>query len=96
MKTYLGRFRPVYGPLQRFKKRIARSGAGKAGGFRAILFFRKDEQLFYTYVFAKSDRGNIEDDELRDFKKAARAYLKFTDKELTALIEAGKIKEIGL
>jgi hypothetical protein len=35
-----------------FKKRIARSGAGKSGGYRAILFFRKDDRLFYAYVFA--------------------------------------------
>ncbi|GHU14203.1 hypothetical protein FACS1894161_4760 [Spirochaetia bacterium] len=38
-----------------FKKRIARAGAGKRGGFRAILFFRQDERLIFYYVFAKSD-----------------------------------------
>ena len=33
-----------------FKKRIARAGSGKAGGYRAILFFRKNERLFFAYV----------------------------------------------
>jgi hypothetical protein len=79
-----------------FKKRIARSGAGKSGGYRVILFFRKDERLFFSYVFAKSSRANIKDDELRDFKRSATAYLeRFTDKNLAGLIEQGQIKEIG-
>jgi hypothetical protein len=78
-----------------FKKRIARSGAGKSGGYRAILFFRKDERLFYAYVFAKSDRANISQKELRAYKEAAGLYLDvYTDKELSAKVKAGSIEEI--
>jgi hypothetical protein len=77
-----------------FKKRISRSGAGKRGGFRAILFFRQDERLFYSYVFAKSDRGNVDDDELKDFKDTAKLYLEYTEKELEGRIKEGWIKEI--
>jgi hypothetical protein len=80
-----------------FKKRLARSGAGKSGGYRVILFFRKGERLFYAYVFAKSDRDNISPKEKRKFKKAAGAYLDvYTDGVLKAMIEAGDIEEIGL
>jgi hypothetical protein len=79
-----------------FKKRIARSGAGKRGGYRAILFFRKDERLFFAYVFAKSDRANISPKEKRKFKETAELYLDvYTDEELNAKIKAGSIEEIG-
>jgi hypothetical protein len=78
-----------------FKKRIARSGAGKSGGYRVILFFRKDERLFFSYVFAKSSRGNIEEDELREFKRVAKKSLELTEKEIDAQLKAGKLKEIG-
>jgi hypothetical protein len=79
-----------------FKKRIARTGAGKAGGYRVILFFRKKERLFFAYVFAKSNRANISDKELRAYKRDAGFYLDdYTDMELGALIQRGRIEEIG-
>jgi hypothetical protein len=79
-----------------FKKRIARAGAGKAGGYRAILFFRKHERLFFAYVFAKSDRANISQKEKREFKDTAGAYLDvYTDKVLETMIKDGSIEEIG-
>jgi len=51
------------------KKRIARAGEGKSGGFRTIILFRAGERAFYVFGFSKSDLGNIEDDELAAFKK---------------------------
>ncbi|GHT95332.1 addiction module toxin RelE [Spirochaetia bacterium] len=79
-----------------FKKRIARAGGGKAGGYRVILFFRKNERLFFAYMFAKSDRANISQREKRDYKDAAGLYLDvYTDEELNAKIKAGSIEEIG-
>jgi hypothetical protein len=79
-----------------FKKRIARSKAGKSGGYRAILFFRKDERLFFAYVFSKSNRGNISEKELREFKDSAGVYLDgYTDMKLEALIQEGRIEELG-
>ena len=47
------------------KQRIARPGEGKSGGYRSIILFRKGTHAFFVYGFAKSDRENIEDDELR-------------------------------
>jgi hypothetical protein len=42
-----------------YKVRKARPGAGKAGGYRVIVFFRRGERTFYHYGFATSDRANI-------------------------------------
>ncbi|GHV89680.1 addiction module toxin RelE [Spirochaetia bacterium] len=77
-----------------FKKRLARSGGGKSGGYRVILFFRKDERLFFGRIFAKSNLEDIEDDELKWFKGVSREYLEYTDDQLNARIKEGWIKEI--
>ncbi|MDR0877059.1 MAG: type II toxin-antitoxin system RelE/ParE family toxin [Treponema sp.] len=79
-----------------FKKRVARSGAGKAGGYRVILFFRKDERLIFSYVFAKSNRANIEEDELREFKAIAKGDLEYTEDQMNSFIKKGLYKEIGV
>ena len=44
-----------------FKKRIARSGGGKSGGYRTILGFRKKsaERIFFLHGFPKNARANI-------------------------------------
>ncbi|MHC6201572.1 type II toxin-antitoxin system RelE/ParE family toxin [Breznakiellaceae bacterium SP9] len=72
-----------------FKKRIARSGSGKSGGYRVILFFRQDERLIFYYMFSKSSRANIEEDELREFKATAKGDLEYTEKQMETFIEKG-------
>ena len=57
-----------------YKVRIARAGEGKSGGYRVIVFFRSEERTFFHYGFAKSDRGNIDQGELRGFKERARDF----------------------
>ena len=44
--------------------RVARPGEGKSGGYRVIVFFRSEEQTFFVYGFAKSNRDNIDRGEL--------------------------------
>ena len=51
-----------------FKIRVARSGEGKSGGYRVIVFFRSEERTFFIYSFEKSDKSNINQGELRAFK----------------------------
>jgi len=50
------------------KQRVARPGAGRSGGYRVILLFRAGDRALFAYGFAKSDRGNIGDDELAAFR----------------------------
>jgi hypothetical protein len=77
-----------------FKKRIARSGAGKSGGYRVILFFRQGERLIFSYVFAKSVRDNIDEKEVRNFKRLAQENLALAEKQIEILVKAGELKEI--
>jgi hypothetical protein len=51
------------------KQRVARDGQGKSGGFRALILYRKAERAFFVYGFAKSNRGNISDEETAALRK---------------------------
>jgi hypothetical protein len=77
-----------------YKVRIARPGAGKAGGYRVIVFFRSGERTFYHYGFAKSARANINEKELRIHRKAAKFLLVLNEKQLDNLVKVGKYTEI--
>jgi hypothetical protein len=76
------------------KQRIARSGAGKSGGFRTIILFRVESRAVFVYGFEKSARDNIDDDELREFRRLADNLLSYSDAEITAAIEAGALIEV--
>jgi len=76
------------------KQRIARPGQGKSGGYRTIIFFRRRERAVFTYGFAKSERANIDADEEKQFKEAARHVLHLTDKQIKELVENGDFVEV--
>jgi hypothetical protein len=76
------------------KQRIARLGRGKSGGYRTIIFFRRGERAVFAYGFAKSDRSNIDDDEEKQFKEAARHVLQLTEKQIEALVKNGDFVEV--
>lgn len=76
------------------KQRIARTGAGRSGGFRTIVLFRRGELAFFAYGFAKSDRGNLRSDELAAFRVLADEYLGLDEAGLQAAQSAGAIIEV--
>jgi hypothetical protein len=65
-----------------YKVRIARHAEGKSGGYRVIVFFRSEERTFFEYGFAKSDRDNIDEGDLRVFKKRAKNAFLLTDEQI--------------
>ena len=46
------------------KQRIPREGQGRSGGYRTLLAFRSKDRRSFCSGFAKSDRGNIDPEEL--------------------------------
>ena len=76
------------------KQRIARPGESKSKGYRSILVYRKGDKSFFVYGFPKSDLGNIRDDELEQFKKAAKTILSLPDEQIRQLIENGQFEEV--
>lgn len=76
------------------KQRIARPGQGKSKGYRAIILFRRGTKAFFMYGFSKSQRANIDDDETRQFKEAAKHVLALTDRQLDELLKRGDFVEV--
>ena len=77
------------------KQRVARQGQGLSGGFRSIILYRASERAFFVYGFAKSDRDNIESDELAQFKKAATHVLGLSDSQIAELMDKGQFSEVN-
>lgn len=57
------------------KKRIAKGGRGKRGGLRTIVAYRQHHRLVFLYVFAKSDRDNISEQERAALSEIGDAYM---------------------
>lgn len=76
------------------KQRIARPGQGKSGGYRVIILYRQEHRSFLIYGFAKSDRGNIEDNELATYRLSAQQVLNLTEEHLSELIRMGQFSEV--
>jgi hypothetical protein len=53
------------------KQRVARPGEGKSGGYRTVVAFRGERNVFFMYGFAKNDRDNINARELAELRKIA-------------------------
>ncbi len=71
-----------------FKKRINNNM------HRSIILAKGGRYWIYQYVFAKSDRENIDDDELVEFRKLAKVYEKLSADKVKELIGDGELTEI--
>jgi hypothetical protein len=76
------------------KLRVARRGKGRSGGYRMIIAYRVKERAVFLYGFAKSERENIEADELEDLRLVARGWLDATSERISAALEDGAIQEV--
>ncbi|MDB6106813.1 MAG: Toxin HigB-2 [Gammaproteobacteria bacterium] len=76
------------------KKRIARPGHGKSGGFRTIVATNRGDRWFFVYGFAKSERANIDDEEETALKKLAETLLKMPRPSLAKAENAGELTEV--
>ena len=68
------------------KQRVARSGKGKSSGYRTIIAYRSGQRAVFLLGFAKSEQGNIDDDELADLKRIGAGLLGRTDREIDATV----------
>ena len=76
------------------KKRVALPGRGKRGGTRTLVAFRQGNKAFFIYGFAKNERTNISDKELRALKMLAKELMSYTAATLTKATKAGELIEI--
>jgi hypothetical protein len=68
-------------------------GQGKSKGYRTIILFQRGAKAFFVYGFAKSRRANINDDEERQFKEAAKIVLSLTENALAVRLKRGDFVE---
>lgn len=61
---------------------------------RSIILAKGGKYWIYEYLFAKKDRANIEDDELRAFRLLANSYAGLTAFQISQLIVNGDFVEI--
>ena len=71
-----------------FKKRLDKNRR------RSIIVAKGRRYWVYAYLFAKKDRTNIEDDELKAFRKLSDVYAAKTDVEIEKELKAKELVEI--
>ncbi|MBO3460983.1 type II toxin-antitoxin system RelE/ParE family toxin [Aetokthonos hydrillicola Thurmond2011] len=76
------------------KKRVARPGQGKRGGFRTLIATNMGNLWFFVYGFAKNERSNIDKDEEEGLKKLSAHLLSLTPKDLEKSIENDGLIEV--
>jgi hypothetical protein len=76
------------------KKRVALPGRGKRGGARTLVAFEQDDKAFFIFGFAKNERTNVGNDELKVLKLLAKELLNYPAAALTRALRAGELVEI--
>ncbi len=76
------------------KKRVALPGRGKSGGARVLVATKLVDRWFFLFGFGKSERDNIDQDELKLLRDIAIEFLNATTQQLEQALVAGEILEI--
>jgi len=77
------------------KQRVARTGQGRSGGYRLLIAYRSGKRAVFLYGFAKSERDNIEADELETIKEIGAAWLEAKKERLEYAINTGILREVS-
>lgn len=78
-----------------FKKRIARPGGGKSGGYRTLLSARLGSRYVFLHGFSKSVKANITRDEKRALQFAGKTFLELGAGDLSKALRAGVLLEVN-
>lgn len=76
------------------KKRIARAGQGKSGGFRTLVATNRGDRWMFVFRFSKNERSNVDKDELDALKKLAEQLLGLASKAMNTTVAAGELVEV--
>jgi hypothetical protein len=75
------------------KQRVARPGQGKRGGFRMLVGIRSDRAIF-LFGFAKNERENIDDDQLRTLRDIVTSWFAADEMKIAQALKAGLLIEV--
>jgi hypothetical protein len=76
------------------KRRVARRGQGRSGGFRTIIAYRRADRCFFIYGFAKSERDNVTDIELSAMKIVSAEWMSLTPQGLDKAVKEQRLSEV--
>lgn len=77
-----------------FKKRIAKPGKGKSGGFRTLVATNNEDRWFFIFGFSKNERSNIDKDEESALKMLSKQLLAYTPEELEQAKNSNALIEV--
>ena len=72
-----------------YKVRTRRIGQGKSGGYRTLVVYKEMDKAIFIYGFSKTERDNLEKDEVKSFKKLAKDLLQISKDEYNRLEKLG-------
>lgn len=78
-----------------YKKRVARVGSGKSGGYRTLLSARVGSRYVFLHGFPKSDRANITQEEKRALQFAGKVFLELSAEALSKVLQSGVLLEVS-
>ena len=76
------------------KKRLARVGGGKRGGYRLVIAYRQADRVVCLFLFGKNERDNISSRELHAWLLVGEGYVSAPADQLAALVAAGELIEV--
>lgn len=77
-----------------YKKRVARAGGGKSGGYRTVLSARIGSRYVFLHGFPKSVKANISEDERKALQFAGKAFLDLSAEDLATALKIGVLLEV--
>lgn len=76
------------------KKRVARPGQSKSGGFRTLIATNRGDRWIFVFGFPKNVRSNIEQTEEAALKLLSAKLLALSARDLKTTLEAGELLEV--
>jgi len=77
-----------------YKKRVARSGSGKSGGYRTLVSARIGIRYMFLQGFSKSNKANITQDEKKALQFAGKVFLDLPAEAMSKALQSGVLLEV--
>lgn len=77
-----------------YKKRVARPGSGKSGGYRTLLSARIGQRYVFLHGFPKSEKANITLAEKTALQFAGKVFLELSGNALSKVLRSKVLLEV--
>lgn len=77
-----------------YKKRVARPGGGKSGGYRTLLSARIGSRYVFLHGFSKGDKANITREEKKALQFVGKLFLELPAQALSKALQSGVLLEV--